>query len=352
MGGGLRPAREERVSVMATATTQPGTVATGAAAWPTLRDVFAARRLLAPMLTPSPLVQSPELSDLLGCELHLKCENLLPTGAFKIRGGLALLSELAIEGVTTVVTASTGNHGQSIAAAARRFGIAATIFVPHGANPRKVAALRRWGAAVEFAGVDFDESMTAAVAAAERTGATFIHPANERRLIAGVGTFSLEIIEAVPDLDVLFVPVGSGTGAAGACIAARGIHSTLRVIGVQASGAPAAHDTWRARALRATPTADTVAEGVATRSGQPLPAAILWEHLADFRLVSDQAMARAILTLLRTTGQLAEHAGAAGLAAAYAMRDELRGKRVAVVLSGGNLTLETLSRILTTEQAW
>ena len=320
---------------------------------PTLHDVFRARQVLDRLLPRTPLLSPPALAERLGCEVYVKCENLQPIGAFKVRGGLYLLSQLSPEERERgVVTASTGNHGQSIAYAARAFGSRATIYVPEEANPLKVAAMRRLGAEVVFAGEDFDACRVAAEADASARGAYYVHPANEPRLIAGVGTYSLEIMEAVPDLDVLITPVGGGSGLCGACIVGKRINPELRVIGVQAAGAPAVYESWRRRELVALDRADTFAEGVATRVAFELPARILWERVDDIRLVTDAELRRAILTLLETTRLLAEGAGAAAVAAAYGMRCELAGQKVAVVLSGGNLTLDALAEALATERPW
>ncbi|MDQ3694537.1 MAG: pyridoxal-phosphate dependent enzyme [Chloroflexota bacterium] len=322
-------------------------------ALPTLLDVYRARQVVDRYLAPTPLIQPPALGELLGCNAYVKCENLQPIGAFKVRGGINLLSQLSpAELGRGVVTASTGNHGQSIAYAARLFDARATIHMPERANPLKVAAMRRFGADVVFSGVDFDTCTGAAEADAAARGAYFVHTSNEPRLIAGVGTYALEIIEEVPDLDVLIVPVGGGSGASGACIAGKGINPRLRVIAVQAEGAPAVYETWRSGRFVAHDRVDTFAEGMATRVSHSLPAQILWRRLDDFRLVSDQDLRRAILTLLTTTGLLAEGAGAAALAAAYAMRHDLAGRNVALVLSGGNLTLDALAGALATEQPW
>ena len=320
---------------------------------PTLDDVYQARRVIASYLPPTPILRPPALSALLGCTAYVKCENLQPTGAFKVRGGINLLSQLSSDELAAgVVTASTGNHGQSIAYAAREFGAKATIYMPVEANPLKVAAMRRLGAEIVFTGADFDACLAAAQTEAAAAGAYFVHPSNEPRLIAGVATYALEIIEAVPELDVLIVPVGGGSGACGACIAAKGIKPELRVIAVQAEGASAFHETWRRRELVAFDSVDTFAEGLATRQAHSLPAQILWQCLDDFRLVSDRDLRRAMLTLLETTRLVTEGAGAAALAAAYMMRHELAGRTVGLVLSGGNVTLAGLACAIATEQPW
>ncbi len=320
---------------------------------PTLQDVFQARGVISRYLAPTPLLRPAALAERLGFDVFVKCENLQPTGAFKVRGGLNLLSTFTpAQRESGVATASTGNHGQSIAYAGREFGVPVRIFVPEGANPGKVAAIRRMGGDVVFAGRDFADSCLAAEETATRDGAYLIHPANEPKLIAGVATYVLEMLEAVPDLDVLFVPVGGGSGACGAVIAGKGINPKLRVVAVQSLGAPATYESWRHRELLTLDQIDTFADGMATRVAFALPAEILWGGLDDFNLVSDSELRRAILTLLETTGQLAEGAGAAALAAAHARRAELAGQKVGVVISGGNLTLDGLRQAMDEERAW
>lgn len=320
---------------------------------PALVDVFRARAVVRKFLAPTPLLRNPALSERLGFDLVVKCENLQPTGAFKVRGGLYLLSRLAqAERRVGVVAASTGNHGQSIAYAAGQFGVKATIFLPEQANQLKVESLKRLGAGIIHAGRDFDDCFAEAQRYCDRTGAHFIHSANEPDLIAGVATHTLEIIEEEPDVDIVIVPVGGGSGLCGACIAGKGINPDLEVIGVQATGAPVVYESWQARELKALDRSDTFAEGLATRTAFSLPAAVLWGTVDDIVLVSDAEMRRAILTLLETTHMLAEGAGAAGLAGAYQRRESFAGKKVAVILSGGNLTLEALSQAMAEERAW
>ena len=320
---------------------------------PTMEDVSRAREIIAQHLSPTPMLSTPALDALLGFQAFLKCENLQPVGAFKVRGGLFLLSDLSPDDRKRgLVTASTGNHGQSIAYAAREFGAPATVWMPEEANSLKVASMRRLGADVRFAGHDFDESRAEAERDAIARGAHFVASANDWRLIAGVATYTVEMLEAVPDLDALIVPAGGGSGLSGACLVGKSLSPRLRIIGVQAAGAPVIYDTWRSRRLEEIDHADTFAEGLATRVAFSLPAQILWRRLDDFRLVTDADMRRAILTLLERARVLAEGAGAAALAAAYAMRDELEGQKVGIVVSGGNLTLETLAETLAMEQAW
>jgi len=309
---------------------------------PTFQDVLKARSVIASYLPRTPLYRYPSLCQLLGCEVYVKHENHQPVGAFKVRGGINLVSQLSEEERRRgVITASTGNHGQSVAYAARLFGVEATIVVPEGANPGKVESMRGLGAHIIFHGRDFDEAREHCEALVAERGYRYIHAGNEPLLIAGVATETVEILEDQPDLEVIIVPVGGGSGAAGACIVAKAINPAIQVIGVQAEKAPAAHRSWKERRL-VEDKMGTAAEGLATRTAFALPQSILWDLLDDFVLVSEEEIYRAIVLYLEKTHNLAEGAGAAPLAAALKMRDRLQGRKVALVLSGGNLSLERL----------
>lgn len=313
---------------------------------PTLIDVLDARRQIRPYLHPTPLYDYPALSALAGTELWVKHENHLPTGAFKVRGGINLISRLsAQERKAGVIAASTGNHGQSVAYAARLFDVPAIICVPEGANPLKVDSMRALGAEVITAGKDFDDAREECERLTALHGYRYIHSGDEPLLIAGVGTCSLEMLESRPDLDVLIVPIGGGSGAAAACVTVKGINPAIRVIGVQSEAAPAAYRSWKARAL-VEDSMGTFAEGLATRTAFELPQRILWQHLDDFVLVTEDELRRAVVTMIQKTRNLVEGAGAAPLAAALRLRGSLAGKRVAMVCSGGNLSLEQLRETL------
>jgi threonine dehydratase len=320
---------------------------------PTLKDVYLARQVVDRFLSPTPLLQPAALGEKLGCSLFLKCENLQPTGAFKVRGGINLLSALTEKARKLgVVTASTGNHGQSIAFAARLFGARAIVYVPEGANPMKVAGMKRLGAEIVFEGADFDACRIAAGERAERDGMYFVHSANEPRLIAGVATATLEILEAQPDLDYLIVPAGGGSGLSAACIVGKTIAPDLKIIGVQAAGAPVIYESWKRREILEFDRADTFAEGLATRVAFSFPARIIWPLVDDICLVSDREMKRAMLALLESAHIVAEGAGAASLAAAWSLREELKGKKVACMVSGGNVTLDGLKQTMDEERSW
>ena len=314
---------------------------------PTFQDVLQARQRIRPYLARTPLYSYPTLNELVGTQIYVKHENYQPVGAFKVRGGINLISQLSPEERERgVIAASTGNHGQSVAYAAHLFGVTARIVVPEGANPGKVAAMQAMGAEVLFHGANFDEARQHCEALAHEHGYRYIHSGNEPLLIAGVGTGTLEMLEDEPALDVIIVPIGGGSGAAGACIVAQAINAKIRVIGVQAAASPAAYQSWRDRQMISAPN-QTFAEGLATGSAFELPQAILWEKLSNFVLVSDEEIMQAMLWLIERAHTLVEAAGAASLAAAYTLREELQGKKVGIVCSGGNTSLEHLRKALT-----
>ena len=313
---------------------------------PTLADVWAARHRIAPYLRPTPLYTYPALDDLVGTAVHVKHENHQPVGAFKVRGGVNLVAQLGEEDRRRgLIAASTGNHGQSVAFAARRFGVAARICVPERSNPVKLAAMRGLDADVVVAGADFDEAREHAEQLAAEHGFRYVHSGNEPDLIAGVATETLEILEAEPGIEVVIVPVGGGSGAAGACIVAKAIDPSIRVVAVQSDAAPSAYRSWR-EGRPVLGESRTYAEGLATRVPFELPQRILREHLDDFILVSDDQIRAAQRTMIEATRNLVEASGAAPLAAALARRDELRGRRVALIASGGNVSREQLLDVL------
>jgi threonine dehydratase len=317
-----------------------------APAIPTLTDVLMARKRIAPYLACTPLHTYPAVNELIGTEVFIKHENYQPIGAFKVRGGVNLISQLSEdERARGVITASTGNHGQSIAYAARLFGVEARIVVPERANPGKVAAMKGMGATLIFHGSNFDEARLHCEKLAHEHGWRYIHSGDEPHLIAGVGTGCLEMLEDQPDLQVIIVPVGGGSGAAGTCIVAHAINPAIRVIGVQSELSPAAYRSWREGKLVEADNR-TFAEGLATGSAFSLPQAILRRSLDDFVLVSDSEILRAMRWMMERAHTLAEGAGSAALAAAYALREQLAGQKVGLVCSGGNASVEQLQMAL------
>lgn len=313
---------------------------------PTFQDVLLAQRRIARYLRPTPLHSYPALNELLGTTVYVKHENYQPVGAFKVRGGVNLVAQLSPEERQRgLIAASTGNHGQSVAYAARLFGVPARIVVPENANPGKVAAMRGMGAEVIFHGAKFDDARLHCEALAREHGYRYVHSGDEPHLIAGVGTHTLEILQDEPQIDVIIVPIGGGSGAAGACIAGHALKPGVQIIGVQSEAAPAAFESWRARSLKTAANA-TFAEGLATATAFALPQAILWEQLDDFVLVSDDLIRQAMRWMIECAHTLAEGAGASPLAAACQMREALRGRQVALICSGGNTSLDHLRQAL------
>jgi len=312
---------------------------------PNLLDIVQAAECIKPYMNPSPLYTYPTLNECLGFTAYIKHENYNPTGAFKIRGGINLISRLSPEEKKRgVITASTGNHGQSIALASKIFGVEAHICVPEGANPIKVAAIRMHGAVIHEYGKDFDEAVENGQRLAKEHGYRFINSGNEPLLIAGVGTIGLEIMEQQPDIDVVVSPVGSGTGAGGTATAIKALKPDVKAISVQAEKAPSIYMSYKSGKIESTPTAETFADGLATRNAFKLPLSILRSQVDDFILVSEEEMRHAIKLYLEHCHTVAEGAGAASLAAAIKLKDQLKGKKVALVLSGGNITFDELMR--------
>jgi threonine dehydratase len=325
---------------------------------PTLADIYRARARLAHVLPRTPLVAYPHLSRELGFRVWVKHENHLPTGAFKVRGGVNLIGTLVEQRRDlAVITASTGNHGQSIAFACQQHGVPCTIVVPVGNNPDKNAAMRAYGAEVVEHGRDFDEAREEVERRAASGRVRYVHSANEPLLIAGVGTYALEVFEELPDVDAIYVAIGGGSGASGLVTVRNALGSRARVIGVQAANADAFARSWRTGRRVTGDAANTFAEGIATRVTFDLPFGILSRRdgpnpgLDDITTLTEEELAEGVRLALQGTHNLAEGAGAAALMAASIHHHSLAGKRVVCVMSGGNLNLPTLGRILASEPA-
>lgn len=315
--------------------------------YPTYDDIIKARSVVSRHLPRTPTYAYPALSTLLGCELFVKHENHQPIGAFKVRGGVNFISSLSEEERECgVVTATRGNHGLSVAYAARLFGVRAVLVVPHGNNPEKNEGMRALGAEVVEHGRDFDEARVYVDELVKAHGYRYIHPANEPLLIAGVGTYALEIFEDVPSIDVVIVPIGLGSGICGVSLVREQVSPKTKVIGVQAERAPAVYLSWKEKRMVTTESSDTFADGLATRVPAEMTQNLINRLVNEIVIVSEEEMVQAIRLLLRYTHNLAEGAGAAPLAAALTLREELAGKRVVIVLSGGNIDTATLKWVL------
>lgn len=311
----------------------------------TFADVLAARELLADRLPATPMWSYPQLNDVVGATVYVKHENVQPTGAFKVRGGLTLLAGLPPERRRSgVVTYSTGNHAQSIAYACAEYGVPCTVVMPAGVSAEKLRAVRSRGARVVLQNGDLAAAQQRAERVARADGAHLVSPGDTPALLAGVGTLYLEMLTARPALDVLVVPVGSGTGAAVAGLVAAELAPGCRVVAVQSSAATAAHDSWRAGSCVERPNR-TVVDGLATGRGFALPQRLMRTHLAEFRLVSDAEITRAQRLLASHAHTLAEGAGAAALAAVLARPDDFAGRAVGLVCTGGNASAAEIAAL-------
>jgi len=313
---------------------------------PALNDIYAARPRVYRALQPTPLLRHPLLNAETGLDILVKHENHNPTGAFKVRGGLNLIGSLAGADRRGVITATTGNHGQSIALACRLDGVPCTIVVPVGNNPEKNAAMRAYGAELIEFGKDFDEAREKVEEMQAERALRYVHSANEPLLIAGVATYALEIFADLPDVDAILVPIGGGSGACGCALVRTSLGSRAKVIGVQAARADAFARSWRTGTRVVGDSADTFAEGMATRVTFDLTFDILKRELDDVVTLTEEELAAGVRMALRTTHNLAEGAGAAALAASVKLADRLAGKKVVAVMSGGNIDDEKLKRTL------
>jgi threonine dehydratase len=321
--------------------------------WPvTMGDVLEARERIRDRLPPTPLRRYAPLEEAVGygIRVFVKHENHQPTQAFKARNTLAALTALTGEEKKRgVVAATRGNHGQGLAWAGQLLGVPVVLCVPRGNNPEKNAAMRGFGAELIEEGDDYDAAALVADRLVRERGMTLVHSTNHRQVIAGAATLTLEVLEQEPALDAMVLAVGGGSQAVGALTVARALRPELAVFGVQAERAAAIHDSWHKGRPLSGYSAHTFADGVATRNVYDLTFPALREGLAGFVKVSEAAIADAVRVLLRTTHNLAEGAGAMGLAGLLALRETLAGKSVAICISGGNIDQETLRRVVSRE---
>jgi threonine dehydratase len=320
---------------------------------PAFADVLAAARALRPYLARTAFHESISLGRMLGCRLFVKYENHHPVGSFKLRGALnRMLRATPEERARGFLTASQGNHGLGVCYAARLLGAAATVVVPERANPDKVEAMRSLGAEVLTAGADFEAAVARAWDLAAERGATYLHPAADPLIVAGHATVALEMFEDEPALDTLVFPLGAGGLLAGAALVARTLAPSVEVIGVQAERVPGFVASLRAGHVVEVPPASTFAEGIAVREPPQLTFEMVRDLVDGVITVSEEEMRRAIILLLEKTHNLAEGAGAAGLAGVVKLHQRLAGRIVGTVLSGGNLPWHVLNRALNDPYSW
>jgi len=308
-------------------------------------DVLAASERIRPYLPPTPLREYPQLNALVGhgIRVWVKHENHHPTQSFKIRNGLSVVTALtAEERARGAIGASTGNHGQGVAYAGKLLGVPVAICVPERNNPEKNAAIRAYGAELIEAGANYDETMVVCARIQAERGMTLVHSTNNRNVIAGAGTMTLEILEQEPSVDAIIIALGGGSQAVGALtvVAERAPH--VKVYAVGAEGAPAQYESWRQGKRLTGQKIGTFAEGIATGSAYELTFDALKAGLADFITVSEDAIYDSLRDLIRITHNVPEGAGAAGLAGLRVLAPQLAGKRVAIILCGGNLSMASL----------
>ncbi|CAG0966160.1 threonine dehydratase [Burkholderiales bacterium] len=318
---------------------------------PSLRELEAAAAIVHGVIPPTPQYAWPLLKEALGSEVWVKHENHTPIGAFKLRGGLVYFDHLARgQRPSGVISATRGNHGQSVGFAARRHGFAATIVVPKGNSVEKNAAMRALGVELIATGEDFQAARECAERLGKERGLHAIPPFHEH-LVAGVGSYGLEFLRAVPELDVVYVPIGMGSGACGLIAAREALGLKMEIVGVTSAHARAYALSFAAQRALEAPVSTRLADGMACRAPHPQALEVLWRHLARIVEVSDAQVADAMRLFFVATHNTAEGAGAAGLAAAMQERSRLAGKKVGVVLSGGNVDRELFREVLAEPRA-
>lgn len=313
---------------------------------PPLQALEDAASIVYRTMPPTPQFAWPLLKARLGAEVWVKHENHTPIGAFKLRGGLVYFEDLVQRGKPGgVISATRGNHGQSVGFAARRHGIPATIVVPHGNSTEKNTAMRALGVELVEHGEDFQAARERAYWIATQRDLHMV-PSFHPLLVRGVASYSLELLRAVPDLDVAYVPIGLGSGICGMIAAREALGQRVEIVGVVSSDAPAYALSWEQRKLVEHAVTTRIADGMACRTPEAPAMEILWKHMARVVRVTDDEVAEAMRLMYSTTHNLAEGAGAAGLAAALKEGPRIAGRKVAVVLSGANVDREVFARTL------
>jgi threonine dehydratase len=316
-----------------------------------LADLESAADLLRAVVPPTPQYRWPLLAQRCGCDVWVKHENHTPIGAFKVRGGLVYLDELrrAQPGIAGVISATRGNHGQSIGFAARRLGIAAVLVVPHGNSVEKNAAMRALGVELIEQGQDFDEAYAYARELAEERRLHMV-PTFHPWLVRGVGTYGLEFLRAVPDLDTVYVPIGQGSGICGLMSARDALKRRTKIVGVVSERLPAYALSFQSRAAVSTPPAQTVADGLACRVPDEAALEVILRGVERILTVSEDEIRTAMRHYFTDTHNVAEGAGAAPLAALLQEKERMAGKTVGLVLSGGNVDRNVFADVLAEER--
>jgi len=313
-----------------------------------IEDIHAAANVLKDLIVRTPTVFSPVLSERTNAQIFLKLENLQLTGAFKIRGALNKISRLtSSERKRGVITASSGNHGLAVSYGAKVFDLEATVYVPENPNLEKLAAIKALSARVIRMGKDYEEAYSKAIETQRRTGAVFIHAFDDPAIVAGQGTMGLEVLQDLPELDTLIVPVGGGGLISGIAAAAKAMKPKIRVVGVQSTGAPAVYESWKKRRIVRKKSVETIADGLASRQPGDLTFQMIQRYVDEMFLVTDSQLCQAILFLARKLHTIAEPSAAASLAALlFKYRPRVK-ERIGLIVSGGNISGELLNRLVT-----
>ena len=313
----------------------------------TLEQIKQARKDLEPVIKKTDLTYDHDLSDETESEVYLKLENLQLSGSFKIRGAYNKMLHLTDEEKKRgVIASSAGNHAQGVAISAKRLGIKSTIVMPKNAPFAKVSATRRHGAEVVLAGEIYDEAYQRACEIKEVTHSTFVHPFNDPYVIAGQGTLGLELLESQPDLDMIFVPIGGGGIAAGVALAAKSIKPNIKIIGVQSHNAPSMQTALQSNKVEKIKVTKTIADGIAVALPGSETYPLIKQYVDEVVTVTDTQISQAILFLLENSNLVCEGAGAVSVAAILAHKDKVKGKKVAAVLSGGNIDTNLIESII------
>lgn len=314
----------------------------------TLKDIQMAAKRIAPIVHHTPLDHYHTFSDSVGREVYLKCENLQRTGSFKIRGAANKIASLTDEEKKCgVIAASAGNHAQGVALAATMQGITSTIFMPEGAPISKVMATRSYGAEVMLVGESYDEAYQASVDYQKKTGATFVHAFNDFAVMAGQGTLGLEILEDLPDVNTVVLPIGGGGLISGAAVALKENNPQIKIVGVQAEGCPAMYLSHRKKHICQLDNAITIADGIAVKNPGELTFPVIESYVDDIVTVSDEEIANAVLIMLERSKLVAEGSGAVPLAALLNNKVNIKGQKVVALVSGGNIDANTIANIIT-----
>lgn len=313
-----------------------------------LNKIYQAKQKIADFVIKTPLSFSPSLSSLCGSEVYLKSENLQLTGAYKIRGAYNKIASLSAEEFSRgVIAASAGNHAQGVAISAGHFKTKAVIVMPESTPLLKVSATRALGAEVILKGDNFDEAYAFATEYAKKNDLVFIHPFEDSLVMAGQGTLSLEMLDEISDLDTIIVPVGGGGLICGVASAAKQINPNIKIIGASAKGAPAMYESFKAKKAINSHSVRTIADGIAVRDADPINLDIILQSVDDFVQLDDEEIANAVLFLLEKHKIIVEGAGAVGVAALLHHKIKLEGsKKLAVILSGGNIDVQMLNIII------